>query len=1339
MRKSVGSQKLQSGTGTRLGVLACLLVLGIITAVIASPYLFSSSAAGGAGGRGSDDTTGGVEKTSSHDPRFPNYDIRTGKEEGTAEFFVNKRARASKSASDVADMRDEFVRGENELKARIPHAKVEYNDDIRIPEVITPDVMRSRIEFLTPPSTGKRSEILRDFLKDNSTLIGMRSSQLDALKVTADYKNPDGNISYAHLEQRINNIPVFRGEVKAGFTRDGRIIRVINNLAPGLENATVSQNFGDAGDAVRSAATNIDHALKGNLVVNEAASSADRVVFGDGDWATTAEKMYFPLEPGVAVPSWRVLIWQPVNAYYVIVDAESGTVLWRKNITQDQAQSATYQVYNSNGYVNVADSPAPLSPGPLDPTLGTQGVLGTRTNVTTVKGTGTSFNDNGWITDGGNTTDGNAVEAGIDRDGINGVDAAIVGSPNRVFSSTWNPPPGSPAPGDAPLTVEAQRGAVIQMFYAVNRYHDELYLRGFTEAALNFQANNFGRGGAGNDRVSAEGQDSASTNNANFATPADGGRGRMQMFIWTGPTPDYDGTADAEVVYHELTHGTSNRLHGNSSGLSTNMAGGMGEGWSDFYAEAMLSEPTDPVNAVYTTGGYATYLAQPGFTGNYYYGIRRFPRAPITFLGTNGRPHNPFTFRYVNVGCASLLDGSTSAFPRGPFGVAQCDAVHNLGEVWSSMLWEVRNRMVTRLGHGPGTTRVLQVVTDGMKLSPLNPNMLQSRDAIIAAAAALALTEAPEAVADVSDVREGFRVRGMGASASIQSISPAAVTEGFDVPNVVFTTPITVSDSSGDNDGFPEPGENLLITVPIVNNTGGGTVTNVNGSITGGGTASYGNIADGATVTRQITYTVPGGAVCGSQHTVNITGTSDLGAMNPTSVTFSLGVPTGLVAENFDGVVAPALPAGWTTANAGAGPPALWVTTATTPDTAPNSAFTNNPATIGESSIVTPVIPITSAAASANFRLRYNTESTFDGAVLEIKIGAGAFTDIVTAGGSFGANGYNGTLSNSFSNPLGGRSAWTGNSGAYLPVSVNLPAAANGQNIQLRWRMGSDISVSATGVNLDSFTLVSGYTCSLGGTPTPTGTPTATPTSTPTSTPTATPTGTPACTPAVPVSVAGTGTGAIPDGLTGTPPQFGTPQVISFNVAGVTAPLTNITNSITLTHTWSGDVDMVLTSPGGVASLVTVSRIGVTTAGSFGDSSNYSGAYVFSDAAASTNIWTLATAGGCGDLCNIAADTYRTTGAGQTGQTNPPPVTSLMTAFSGLSTAQLNGTWTLTIRDAANVDTGTTTAANLTLTGTAACGTPTPTSTPTAAPTATPACTPTQLYTNGPLVTHPGG
>ena len=234
--------------------------------------------------------------------------------------------------------------------------------------------------------------------------------------------------------------------------------------------------------------------------------------------------------------------------------------------------------------------------------------------------------------------------------------STIFGSPNRAFSSTWNPPPGNPAPGDNPLTAQAQRGAVTQMFYVMNRYHDELYKRGWVESAFNFQHNNFGRGGAGNDRVSSEGQDSGGTNNANFSTPADGGRGRMQMYIWTGPTPDYDGTADADIIIHEVTHGLSNRLHGNASGLSTNMARGMGEGWGDWYGHTMLAEPTDPINGIYTTGGYATYLGATGYTNNYYYGIRRFPKAVIAFTGPNGKPHNPLTFRFLNSDCNTTIN-----------------------------------------------------------------------------------------------------------------------------------------------------------------------------------------------------------------------------------------------------------------------------------------------------------------------------------------------------------------------------------------------------------------------------------------------------------------------------------------------------------------------------------------------------------------------------------------------------------------------------------------------------------------------------------------------------------
>ncbi|MFN6962129.1 MAG: M36 family metallopeptidase, partial [Pyrinomonadaceae bacterium] len=812
----------------RWGALLCIFALTAVAAVLVLPYDSKTKAAGGGKGL--------LTRTESNDPGLPNYDIREQKGDQITDYLMQRRASLGKSASAVADIRDGFVQGEEALRSRVPTLKVEYNTDIRIPEVIGPDVNKGR-NFLTGPSSGSRVEALRAFAKQNNDLIGVTDQQIDSLKVTADYTNPDGNLSFTHLEQSIGGVPVFRGEIKAGFTKKGEIIRVINNLAPGIDYNSVSTDFGSPAEAVKAAARSINYELKSSdTSLNSAASTELKAVFGQGDWATTAEKMYFPTEPGVAVPAWRVLIWQPVNAYYVIVDANDGTMLWRKNITEDQTQSATYQVYNApNSWVGAADSPAPLSPGPLDPTLGTQGPLGTRTNVTLVGNEApNTFNNNGWITDGANVTDGNALEAGIDRDGTNGVDAPQVGSPNRVFNSTWNPAPGNPTPGDDPLTAQAQRGAVIQMFYVMNRWHDRLYQLGFTEQAFNFQHDNFGRGGVANDRVSAEGQDSSGTNNANFSTPADGGRGRMQMYVWTGPTPDYDGTADAEVIIHEVTHGLSNRLHGNASGLSTNMSRGMGEGWGDFYGYAMLAEPTDPINGIYTTGGYATYLISAGFTGNYYYGIRRFPRAPITFLGgPDNKPHNPFTFRYVNADCNTLI-GTTStnpnsAFPRGPIGSSTCDQVHNLGEIWSSALWEVRNRMVARLGFTAGTTRVLQVVTDGMKLAPIGPTFLQERDAIIAAAQAL--PSIPEANADVTDVREGFRVRGMGFSASIQNAGTGAnntvVTEAFDGWTLAPTG--TASVTSGN--GLLEPNECNTLNVPISNN-GSATATGISAVLT---------------------------------------------------------------------------------------------------------------------------------------------------------------------------------------------------------------------------------------------------------------------------------------------------------------------------------------------------------------------------------------------------------------------------------------------------------------------------------------------------------------------------
>jgi hypothetical protein len=1054
----------------RRGVLPAIFALTAITALALAPAWFSDTVSAKGDGLN--------EKTVSQDPELANYDIRSDK--SAYQKLAAFRDSSGTSAAAVADIRQSFVNGEDALRLRVPTLKIEYNTDIRIPEVIAPDVSRGKA-FLADATGAKRSNTLRSFLKENNELIGVGDTEIESLKVFSDYKNPEGDLSFVELNQEFNGVPVFRGEVKAGFTKSGEIIRVINNLAPGIDESALSTDFRNPSDAVKTAAANIGYELKGEETSPNAAASTDlKAVFGNGDWATTAEKMYFPTEPGVAVPAWRVLIWQPVTAYYVIVDAETQTVLWRKNITEDQAQSATYQVYtNPFAMVNSAESPAPLTPGPISPLLGTQGPLLTRVNVTRVGNESPyAFNNNGWITDGANITDGNANEAGIDRDGTNGVDAPQVGSPNRVFDSTWNPPPGNPGPGDDPLVAQAQRGAVIQMFYAMNLYHDELYRLGFTELARNFQASNFGRGGSELDRVSSEGQDSAGTNNANFSTPADGGRGRMQMFRFTGAEPDRDGTTDIDIVYHEATHGTSNRLHGNGSGLSLNMSRGMGEGWSDFYAHALLSQESDPADGIYTTGGYVLLTASN--TDNFYYGIRRFPKAIMSSVGgPQNRPHNPFTFADIDGSQININDGAFS-----PSGGGSADQVHNAGEVWSTTLWEVRAKYIARLGWAVGNRRMLQHVTDGMKLAPLGPTFLTERDAIIAAAIA------GGDAADVADMWSGFAIRGMGFSASIQDVGSgtgnARVTEAFDLPNLLQTPTFSVSDAAGDGDGFPEPGELLSITLPLTNNTGN-PATGVNVQLVGGGSANYGTINNGQTAAQQISYTVPGGTPCGSTLSLTFNATSSLG---PTSFvrSITMGQPVVTFTENFDGVTAPALPAGWTAA------PVLgalnFATVTTSSDTAPNSVYANDPATgASGQDLTSPSIPITAPGASLSFRHRFDTEAAWDGGVVEISIGAGAFTDIITAGGAFVTNGYNSIMTAAapsptyVPNPLNGRSGWAGNSGGFITTVVTLPAAAAGQNVRLRWRFGADDNTTGTGPNpgwyVDTVNVTGNYQCSV--------------------------------------------------------------------------------------------------------------------------------------------------------------------------------------------------------------------------------------------------------------------
>lgn len=1072
----------RSNMGDVRRLLLTLFVLATVTAIVMVPT-FQSSASSSSTGEGL------VERTTVREPGIEDFDIRTSKADaGTIMQFRE----AAGNAVRAADVRSKFVEAEAQLRQSVPTLKIEYNPIPMMPELIAPDVEQGRA-FMTGPSTEKRSTILRDFAKTNSDLVGVSDDQIDQLKVTADYANPDGNLSFASLEQFVDGIPVFRGEIKAGFTRRGEMFRVINNLAAGLDYSSLSRSFGNPADAVRIAAENVKAEV--DMTLNRAESTDQKAVFGTGYYPATASKYYFPIEPGLARAAWYVIVWKPVNGYEMMIDAETGKILWRLNMGKDQTQAATYNVWNSTSNAMLsADNPGPLTPGPIDPSLGTQGAFQPRASVTLIGNEGmNSFNNNGWINDGDNSTAGNNVIAGLDRGAPNGVDTPVTGSGMRVFDFATVVPPQdttgmqyplptgeviNPCPATPNATVlDSQKASVVQMFYVVNRLHDVLYRHGFVEQARNFQLDNFGRGGTGNDRVLAEGQDCSGVNNANFnSTSTDGTTGRMQMYLWSNPNPDRDGTMDADIIIHEVGHGVTNRLH--TGGITGTQGGQMHEGNGDFMAHLLLSEPTDPINGVYSMGGYATHsLRAASQTGNFYYGIRRFPKAVIAFTGgPMNRPHNPLTYADIDPAQHNVTNGAFPAVFNG-----SATAVHDGGEVWSSMLWEVRSRLVARLGHAAGTSKMLQLFIDGQKMAVSTASMLNSRNSILAVAQASAAS--PADGADVADVWAGFAARGMGFGAS-NPTGTNTVVESFGLPNLVQTPALSVSDANGDNDGYPEPGEQITLTVPLTNSTGS-TATGVTLQVVGGGSANYGTINHAQTVTQPVTYTVPANASCGAVHTITLNVNSSLGSTSFNRVVV-LGAPVLASSENFDGVTIPALPAGWTAVSVQNG--INFATTTNNPDSAPNAAFALDPATVGGgTNLTTPTIamPTSTTGADIEFRNRYDTEPGWDGGVLEISVGGGVFTDIVTAGGSFVFNGYNGILgANGANNPLAGRNAWNGNSGGYLTTLVRLPASTSGQNVQFRFRFGADDNTVGQGPNpgwyIDNVKVIGGYNCSGG-------------------------------------------------------------------------------------------------------------------------------------------------------------------------------------------------------------------------------------------------------------------
>ena len=259
------------------------------------------------------------------------------------------------------------------------------------------------------------------------------------------------------------------------------------------------------------------------------------------------------------------------QAFNMIVDATSGEVLIRRCLTM-YISDASYRVYTS-------DSPSPFSPGLATPATNQPAIVARDLVVTNAFNTNAS--PNGWIDDGVNETMGNNVDSHLDVDDDDQPDLPRPqGNPNRVFDFGLD------------LTIDptnSPSAAVVQLFY----------LATFTTIACMTSASQKLReisrsttsAGAGcqNDPILADAQDGGGVDNAYFMPMPDGVPGRMTVNLMTGPTPRRDPDYDAEVIYHELTHGLSWRLVGGGMSMYEEQSTGLGEGWSDWFAITLLS------------------------------------------------------------------------------------------------------------------------------------------------------------------------------------------------------------------------------------------------------------------------------------------------------------------------------------------------------------------------------------------------------------------------------------------------------------------------------------------------------------------------------------------------------------------------------------------------------------------------------------------------------------------------------------------------------------------------------------------------------------------------------
>jgi hypothetical protein len=606
--------------------------------------------------------------------------------------------------------------------------------------------------FLTGRSDRSPRAIALGYVRAHDDVFGLDADDLEALELVSERTSLDG-VRHLRWAQTYEGIPAMENGLVVNAFEDGRILNVLGSPVPDL--SAPSTEPGISARAALAKALDDVGAPAGAPPAGRSEGRSRKTRFAGGHSAELA----ILNEAGDGRLVWRLVANDRGRMYDVAIDARSGRVMRRKALFADAnalvhefhpgaANGGTQVSKNITGYLSDGTQSAALT-GPFAHVW--------------------RDIDGGFDVDASEEVAANSVN---DYDYPFTAFNSVSGCDSYAGYCSWNP-----ATPFSWQTNDEQNAT--QVFWFVNNFHDHLENTpaiAFNDAAGNFEdtdaVNAAANLGADTDPGTPGLPSDAFVNNAFMSTPPDGQPPFMGMFLERSPFLAVNTGDDASTVYHEYTHGLSNRLVVDAMGVSTLIsfqATAMGEGWSDWYAMDYLVEQ-----------GLAPDTAADGEVKLDQYDspdlniVRTQPfdcpvgSADPDCPGLDGPPNGGYTYDdYADV----------YGFPE----------EHGDGEIWVETLWDLRNELTADHGAPTGIARARSIVTRAMELAPADPSFLDMRNAILQA------DEAGLAGADEATIWQVFAERGMGFFASTIDSADTAPVADFQLPPAPGTPTGTIT------------------------------------------------------------------------------------------------------------------------------------------------------------------------------------------------------------------------------------------------------------------------------------------------------------------------------------------------------------------------------------------------------------------------------------------------------------------------------------------------------------------------------------------------------------------